>query len=71
MQELIIHKETGFIVPIRDEQAMAIELIEFNGMDKKSIETVAKNARIKAEEQHNVENMASGMEELYLSVINS
>jgi len=71
MQELITHKETGFIVPIRDEQAMAIELIEFNGMDKKSIETVAKNARIKAEEQHNVENMASGMEELYLSVINS
>ena len=26
---------------------MAIELIEFNGMDKESIETVAKNARIK------------------------
>ncbi len=50
---------------------MAIELIDFNGMSKESIETVAKNARAKVEQQHNVESMVSGMEELYLSVINN
>jgi len=47
MQELIIHKETGFIVPIRDEQAMAIELIEFNGRTKKVLRRLQKTLELR------------------------
>jgi colanic acid/amylovoran biosynthesis glycosyltransferase len=71
MQELITHKETGFIVPIRNEFAIANEMIEFNGMSKESIEIIVKKANKKVKEQHNTRRMVSGMEKLYLSVINS
>jgi len=69
MEELIRHKETGFIVPIRNEIAMANELFEFNRLGKSRIEKIVQNARVKVEEQHSIESMVSGMEELYVSVI--
>ena len=71
MSELISDTETGFLVPIRNEQAMANELIEFNRLGKSRIEAIVQNARVKVEEQHNVESMVSGMEELYYSLLNN
>ncbi|MDA9354172.1 glycosyltransferase family 4 protein [Flavobacteriaceae bacterium] len=70
MEELIIHKETGFIIPIRNEHAMANELIEFYRLSKSRIETIVQNARVKVENQHSVDKMVNGIEELYYSVIN-
>ena len=70
MEELIIHKETGFIIPIRNEHAMANELIEFNRLGKSRIETIVQNARVKVENQHSIDKMVNGIEELYVSVIN-
>ena len=71
MSELISDTETGFLVPTRNEQAMANELIEFNRLGKSRIEAIVQNARVKVEEQHNVESMVSGMEELYYSLLNN
>ena len=70
MEELIIHKETGFIIPIRNEHAMANELIEFYRLSKSRIETIVQNARVKVEKQHSIDKMVNGIEELYYSVIN-
>jgi colanic acid/amylovoran biosynthesis glycosyltransferase len=70
MEELIIHKETGFIIPIRNEHAMANELIEFYRLSKSRIETIVQNARVKVENQHSIDKMVNGIEELYYSVIN-
>jgi len=70
MEELIIHKKTGFIIPIRNEHAMANELIEFYRLSKSRIETIVQNARVKVENQHSIDKMVNGIEELYYSVIN-
>ena len=70
MEELIMHKETGFIIPIRNEHAMANELIEFYRLSKSRIETIVQNARVKVEKQHSIDKMVNGIEELYYSVIN-
>ena len=66
----VLHKETGFIIPIRNEHAMANELIEFYRLSKSRIETIVQNARVKVENQHSIDKMVNGIEELYYSVIN-
>ncbi len=68
MQELITHEKEGWIVPTRDAEAMAHQLIEFSQLPKEKIEEVKSAARKKVEQQHNELQMVEGMLELYEKV---
>jgi hypothetical protein len=39
-------------------------------LSKSRIETIVQNARVKVENQHSIDKMVNGIEELYYSVIN-
>lgn len=67
--ELIEDGVEGWLVPIRDPQAMAAGVIAFSELPLEHIEKVRRAARKKVEEQHSEEMMVQGMEELYYEVI--
>ena len=69
MQELITHDEEGWIVPVRDPQAMADQILEFSQMESCEISKIKKQARLKVEQQHTEEQMVEGMVRLYSRVV--
>jgi len=69
MGELINHEKNGWLVPTRNPEAMAQEILNFNELSQEQIDTVRKNARAKIEQQFTVDVMVKGMEELYRGVI--
>lgn len=69
VRELISKEKVGWIVPIRDPQAMAEAIEAFADMPLQKIEEVRLAARKKVEQQHNEEQMVKGMEELYYEVV--
>lgn len=69
MEELIAHNETGFIVPVRDEEAIALQLTEVLGMNEKEVSLIVDAARAKVVEQHSELHMIQGMEKLYKEVL--
>ena len=70
MQELITHKKEGWIVPKRDANAMANQILEISQMDVNEICKVKENARLKVKKQHTEEQMVEGMTKLYNKIIN-
>ena len=69
MEELITHTKEGWLVTTRDPEAMAQEIMNFKKLPLEQIDTVRKNARAKIEQQFSEEQMVTGMEQLYYSVI--
>ncbi|QQX76787.1 MULTISPECIES: glycosyltransferase family 4 protein [Aequorivita] len=63
--DLISTEKEGWIVPIREPQAMAEAIEAFVNLPLLKIEEVRLAARKKVEQQHNEEQMVKGMEELY------
>ncbi len=63
--ELITDGKDGWLVPIRDPEAMAASIASFAKLPMERIEEVRVAAREKIETQHNEEQMVRGMEELY------
>ncbi|MGO2103672.1 MAG: glycosyltransferase family 4 protein [Psychroflexus halocasei] len=68
MQELITHNKEGWIVPTRDLEALAKEVMRFQTLEKEQIKQIIQAARAKVEQQHTEEMMVEGMMNLYNSV---
>jgi len=67
--ELITDGVEGWVVPIRNPEAMAGGVVDFSKLSLRRINEVRKAARKKVEWQHSVEGMINGMEELYREVL--
>jgi colanic acid/amylovoran biosynthesis glycosyltransferase len=65
MQELITHNEEGWIVPIRDEDAMTQQILNFSVLKDSDIKTLKLAARKCVCEQHNEDKMIVDMMSLY------
>ncbi|MGB5982870.1 MAG: glycosyltransferase family 4 protein [Nonlabens sp.] len=68
MEELITHNETGWIVPVYEEEALAHQILEFTRLSNHDVLNVVNFARAKVEKQHSEEQMVEGMLELYQKV---
>lgn len=69
VSELITNGVDGWVVPLRDPNAMANAILSFIDLPLTKIEAVRIAARSKVEVQHNEEQMVKGMEELYYGVL--
>lgn len=69
--ELIDDGVEGWIVPLRDPEAMGNAIVSFSHLSIERINQVRKAARKKVEMQHNVEEMVRGMEELYYEMLST
>jgi colanic acid/amylovoran biosynthesis glycosyltransferase len=69
MQELITHDEEGWIVPIRDPEAMAQTIQKFIALEESTIKNFKFAARQKVETQHSENLMVEGMMRLYSRVV--
>ncbi len=67
--ELIEDGEEGWVVPMRDPEAMAEAVIAFSRLSLEEIEKVRIAGRRKVELQHNEEQMIRGMEGLYREIL--
>ncbi len=68
MQELITHNKEGWVVPTRDSEAMAQQIIKFSKLPKKQVLDIKSAARQKVEIQHSEAQMVEGMLGLYSKV---
>lgn len=71
MGEVIINKENGFLVPIRDPDAIAEAIIQVKNLTKESYTHMVTQARTTIEQQHTEKQMVSGMLALYNEVLQS
>lgn len=67
--ELVEDGVEGWVVPVRDFEAMAEGIVAFSQLPLEKIEEVRIAARKKVELQHSEEKMVRGMEELYYEVL--
>ncbi|WP_339634856.1 glycosyltransferase family 4 protein, partial [Bizionia echini] len=68
MDEVIHDSETGFLVPIRDSQAMVAKIIEIADLTEAECLMILERARLKILEQHTEEQMVRGMLGIYNSL---
>ncbi len=69
VSELITHAKEGWLIPIRNPNAIVDSIIDFTKLPQEQIEAVRLAARKKAEQQHSEEMMVAGMEKLYKKVM--
>ncbi|HLT53304.1 MAG TPA: glycosyltransferase family 4 protein [Flavobacteriaceae bacterium] len=67
--ELITNGKEGWVVPMRNPEAMATAIESFSSLPIEKIMEVRKAARAKVEQQHGEEQMVAGMEDLYFQVL--
>src|SRR5690606_38117375 len=67
--ELIINGKEGWLIPMRNPEAMATAIEIFSSLPIEKIMEVRKAARTKVEQQHGEEQMVVGMENLYFQVL--
>jgi len=65
MSETVTQGKTGWIVPIRNPEAITQAIIEVFNSPPETLELMVQAARQKAEEQHNEVRMVDGMLQLY------
>lgn len=65
MDEVVIDGQNGFVVPIRDSEAIANKIIEISKLSMSEIEIIRQNARKTIENQHNLSIKIKEFEELY------
>jgi colanic acid/amylovoran biosynthesis glycosyltransferase len=70
MAEVIVHGETGFLVPLRNAPAMAAAVMDISTMPQQAREVICSNARRYIEVQHSEDSMISDMMALYNKVLN-
>ncbi|WP_298368912.1 glycosyltransferase family 4 protein [uncultured Lutibacter sp.] len=70
MDEVLTNNENGFIVPIRDAEAMAEALHTVSDLSLENYNKITKAARAFIEKQHSHKKMIQEMNELYKQVIN-
>lgn len=71
MDEVIVDNENGFLVPIRNSEAMASVLKRISELPLPTYQKIATRARNTIEEQHNHEKMIVEMRDLYQKVLNT
>jgi len=64
----LLDVNTGWLVPIRNPEALTKAIIEFSNTSEEEIQKIRWEARKKVENLFSVEQMVSGMEALYLEV---
>ncbi len=69
MEELITHNQEGWIVPTRDEKALAAAVQNFIVLKETEIKAVIQVTREKVEKQHQEAKMVSDMIKLYEAVM--
>lgn len=70
MPELIEHKKEGWVVSLRNPEALAEAVIDFNKTPDSELDNIREQARKKVEEQFTENNMVQGMERLYKACLN-
>lgn len=65
MAEVVIPNQTGYLVPVRDIQAMAMALVKVSKLSIEDYQTMAKQARDFVEQHHTEERMIGGIQALY------
>jgi colanic acid/amylovoran biosynthesis glycosyltransferase len=69
MEEVIENGVNGFIVPIRNAEAMANSIIEISNLNQVKRSTIIENAKETIKRQHTEEKMIEDMYVLYNNVI--
>lgn len=69
MEELITHEKEGWIIPKRDKDALAEQIINFSNLEEDEINNIKVSARQKVETQHNEQQMVNCMLNLYQDLI--
>lgn len=69
MNEVIIDGENGFLVPVRDHEAIANKLKKVSELPLSTYQQITKAARVTIENQHSYEKMNSGMQTLYQKIL--
>uniref|UniRef100_UPI00404B757C glycosyltransferase family 4 protein n=1 Tax=Gelidibacter sp. TaxID=2018083 RepID=UPI00404B757C len=70
MSEIIQHGENGFLVPIRNPNAMAQSILEIAQLTVEDIQKMTSKARMLIEKNHTSKKMVNDMEHLYQQVMN-
>mgnify|MGYP005989669875 CR=1 FL=1 len=65
MEELISNDKEGFIVPIRNPNAIAEKILKVKSLSNLELSKICNNALIKVKQQHNENLMVKGIESLY------
>ena len=69
MTETVTHGETGWVVPVRNPEAIAKTIVELKNTSPEKLVKMVEGARQKAEEQHNENRMVASMLALYNRVL--
>ena len=69
MDEVIVNGENGFLVPIRNPQAIADKIIKISSLSVSDKFLICKRARTAVENQHGFDTMIFQMKDLYNSVL--
>ncbi|WP_299276314.1 glycosyltransferase family 4 protein [uncultured Psychroserpens sp.] len=69
MPEVVKHRETGWLIPIRDAQAMADAIVELSQTPKEDLKRITENAHHLVRHTFNSEESIAQFIELYESVI--
>ncbi len=69
MEEVVVNNENGFIVPVRNPEAIAETLIKITGTKAKELNRLIENAYETVANQHSEEKMVEDMKALYSHVL--
>jgi colanic acid/amylovoran biosynthesis glycosyltransferase len=69
MEEVVQEGVNGFVVPIRNAEAISAKIIEINKLTRNQIDQISTNARKTIELQNSEEKMVTDMEALYHFVL--
>ncbi|MFL0352420.1 glycosyltransferase family 4 protein [Xanthomarina sp. GH4-25] len=69
MNEVVDHAESGFLIPVRDVDAMADRIFEVSEMTLDRYHVMTKKARIKIEENHSEKYMISSFLNIYRDIV--
>ncbi|MGC1631336.1 MAG: glycosyltransferase family 4 protein, partial [Gelidibacter sp.] len=69
MAEVVFPQETGYLVPVRDVQAMAMTLVEVSQLSLEDYQGITLKAREFVERNHSEEKMVAGMMWVYERVV--
>jgi colanic acid/amylovoran biosynthesis glycosyltransferase len=68
MTEVVIPKETGWLVPVRDPEALANAIVEIKDTSEAELQDITKNAHHFVQEHFNAEDSIQQFLELYESI---
>lgn len=69
MAEVIMDKQNGFLVPVRDPKAMAVAIEDFLELKEEQIKLMIENGRKTIQDRHLLENQVESFVKLYEKVL--